>query len=61
MASRKVIIIGGGVAGLSLGCYLRMNGYETEVLEQSAAAGGVCAAWTRKGYTFDGATEWLPG
>ncbi|MBW2263235.1 MAG: NAD(P)/FAD-dependent oxidoreductase [Deltaproteobacteria bacterium] len=61
MASRKVIIIGGGVAGLSLGCYLRMNCYETEVLEQSAAAGGVCAAWTRKGYTFDGATEWLPG
>ncbi len=61
MGSRKVIIIGGGVAGLSLGCYLRMNGYETEVLEQSAAAGGVCAAWKRKGYTFDGATEWLPG
>ncbi len=61
MKGRKVVIIGGGVGGLSIGCYLQMNGYETEVLEQSASAGGVCAAWTRKGYTFDGATEWLPG
>ena len=25
--NKKIIIIGAGIAGLSAGCYLRMNGY----------------------------------
>lgn len=56
-----VIIIGAGIGGLSAGCYLRMNGYQTTVLEMGDMCGGVCVAWKRKGYLFDGATNWLPG
>jgi len=43
----KVIIIGGGVAGLSAGIYAAMNGFETEIIEMHSVAGGQCTAWDR--------------
>ncbi|HEY5529231.1 MAG TPA: NAD(P)/FAD-dependent oxidoreductase, partial [Thermoleophilia bacterium] len=59
--SKKVVIIGAGIAGLSAGCYLQMNGYDTEIFELHERPGGVCTSWTRKGYTFDGCIHWLVG
>ena len=59
--SKKIIIIGGGIAGLSAGCYVRMNGYDTEIFEMHNLPGGVCTSWKRKGYTFDGCVHWLVG
>lgn len=59
--SKKVIIIGGGIAGLSAGCYLRMNGYETEIFEMNATPGGLCTSWKRRDYTIDGCIHWLVG
>jgi len=58
---RKVNIIGSGVAGLSTGCYLQMNGYETQIFEAHNLPGGVCTAWKRKGYTIDNCIHWLVG
>jgi phytoene dehydrogenase-like protein len=58
---KSVIIIGAGVAGLSAGCYLRMNGYRTHIFEMDTRPGGVCTAWKRNGYTIDGCMEWLVG
>ncbi len=57
----KIAIIGAGIAGLSAGCYARMNGFETEIFESHAHAGGLCTSWKRKGYTFDGCIHWLTG
>jgi len=59
--ARKIAIIGGGIAGLSSGCYSRMNGYETEIFEMHTVPGGVCTGWKRKGYTFDGCLHFLVG
>ena len=59
--TKKVIIIGGGVAGLSCGCYLQMNGIQTEILEASLLPGGLCTAWHRGPYVFDGCLRWLMG
>lgn len=59
--AKKIIIIGGGIAGLSAGCYARMNGFETEIYEMHSIAGGLCTAWHRKDYTFDGCLHWLTG
>jgi len=61
MMEKSIIIIGGGLAGLSTGCYGRMNGYKTTIFEMHDKAGGVCTAWKRKGYTIDGAMNWLVG
>ncbi len=61
MAGRSVVIIGAGVAGLSVGCYLQMNGYETHIFEHHKKPGGVVAAWKRKDYLIDGAIHFLWG
>lgn len=58
---KKVIIIGAGISGLSVGCYLQMNGFATEIFEKHNLPGGVCTAWKRGGYTFDGCIHWLMG
>ena len=58
---RSIIIIGAGLTGLSAGCYSRMNGYRTTVFEMHTIPGGVCTAWERKGYTIDGAVNWVLG
>jgi phytoene dehydrogenase-like protein len=57
----KINIIGAGVAGLSAGCYLQMNGFETEIFEKHSHAGGLCTSWKRGDYTFDGCINWLLG
>lgn len=59
MAEQSMIIIGGGLAGLSTGCYARMNGFKTRIFESHASPGGLCTAWKRKGYTLDGCIHWL--
>lgn len=57
----SILIIGGGVAGLSAGCYSQMNSFQTKILEQHTKPGGVCTSWRRGGYTFDGCIHWLIG
>jgi phytoene dehydrogenase-like protein len=58
---KKVIIIGGGIAGLSAGCYAQMNGYQSEIYEMNSMAGGLCTGWKRMDYIFDGCVHWLVG
>jgi phytoene dehydrogenase-like protein len=58
---KKVNIIGSGVAGLSAGCYLQMNRYDTKIFEAHNLPGGVCTSWKRKGYTIDNCIHWLVG
>ena len=58
---KKVLIIGGGVAGLSAGIYSAMNGFDTEILEMHSVAGGQCTAWDRRKYRFDYCLHWLVG
>jgi phytoene dehydrogenase-like protein len=59
--AKKIVIIGAGIAGLSAGVYSRMNGFDTEIYEMHQLPGGLCTAWKRKGYTFDGCIHWLTG
>jgi phytoene dehydrogenase-like protein len=58
---RSVIIVGAGIGGLAAGCYARMNGYRATIYEQHTLPGGVCTAWKRQGYTFDGCMHHLVG
>jgi len=58
---KKIVIIGGGIAGLSAGCYAMMNGYDAQIFEMHTLPGGVCTAWKRNGYTIDGAVNWVMG
>lgn len=60
-SSTDIIIIGAGIAGLAAGCYAQMNGYRTLIFELHNLPGGLCTAWERKGYVFDGCIHYLFG
>ncbi|MDR2210985.1 MAG: NAD(P)/FAD-dependent oxidoreductase [Spirochaetaceae bacterium] len=57
----KIVIIGGGVAGLSAGIYAQLAGFESAVYEKCGVLGGQCTGWDRKGYHIDGCIHWLTG
>jgi phytoene dehydrogenase-like protein len=59
--NNKIIIIGGGVAGLSTGIYGQLNGFETQIFEMHSQPGGQCTAWEREGFRFDYCLHWLIG
>ncbi len=61
MANKKVLVVGGGIAGLCTGVYLRRLGFDTEILEMHAIAGGLATAWTKGGFTFENCIHWLVG
>ena len=58
---RKMVIIGGGIAGLCAGVYARKRGFATEIIEMHTIAGGLATAWRRSGYTFENCVHWLVG
>jgi len=58
---KKVIIIGGGIAGLTAGIYAKQSGFDTTILEMHSIPGGNCTSWKREGYLFEGGMHWLTG
>lgn len=61
MSRETAAVIGAGLSGLATGIYLQRNGCDTTIFECAANSGGVSVSWKRKGFTFDGATNWVPG
>ncbi len=58
---KKIVIIGGGIAGLSAGIFAQKNGFESIILEKHHTLGGECTGWDRQGYHIDGCIHWLMG
>ncbi|MBP3507799.1 MAG: NAD(P)/FAD-dependent oxidoreductase [Lachnospiraceae bacterium] len=58
---KKVVIIGGGIAGMTAGVLLQKAGYITEIYEKNALPGGQCTGWKREGYFIDNCIHWLTG
>lgn len=59
--SRRLLVIGGGIAGLCAAVYARRCGYDVELLEQHDTPGGLATSWTRGPYTFETCLHWLLG
>ena len=59
--SKKIAIIGGGVAGLSAGIYAERLGYDTTIYEKNPVPGGSLSGWYRKGFAIDNCLHWLTG
>lgn len=57
VASKKdiydVIIIGGGVGGLTCGCFLAKAGKKVLIIEKNPKIGGYCNSFKQNGFTFD--------
>ena len=58
---KRVVVIGGGIAGLSAGVYAQKCGFDVTIIESHNIAGGNCTSWKRKGYLFEGGMHWLTG
>jgi len=58
---KNILIIGGGVAGLSAGIFARLNGYGATVCESHSIPGGCLTAWDRGGFHIDNCIHWLTG
>ncbi len=53
-AKKKIVILGAGIAGLSVGYFLsRTQKYEVTIIEQSNTIGGLCASFFYHGFTLD--------
>lgn len=50
---RQVVILGGGITGLSAACELRRRNIPLVVYDQNEAYGGLCRSFTINGFTFD--------
>ncbi len=57
----SVIIIGGGISGLSTAIYAQMQGFDSTIIEMYQQPGGCCTSWQRRDYTFDWCISWLNG
>ena len=51
--SKKVVVIGAGLGGLSAAISLRQRGYEVAVYEKNGQIGGKLNLLRKQGYTFD--------
>ena len=58
---KKIVIVGGGIAGLAAGIYGRLAGYEVDIYEKNPIAGGQCTGWNRKNCYIDNCIHWLTG
>ncbi len=58
---KRLVIVGGGIAGLSAGIFAQMNGFESVIAEKHHPLGGECTGWDRQGYHIDGCIHWLVG
>ncbi len=56
--SKKIIVIGAGIGGLTAAALLAKRGYTVKVYDQAIIPGGCASTFTRRGFTFDvGATQ----
>ncbi len=58
---KRIVIIGGGIAGLTAGIFAQKNGFDSIILEKHHSVGGECTGWDREGYHIDGCIHWLVG
>jgi phytoene desaturase len=58
MNQKRVVIIGGGMGGLSASGLLARDGYDVTLLEALPNIGGRAGSWSKDGFRFDTGPSW---
>lgn len=58
MNDTSVVVVGGGVGGLSTACYLANAGAQVTLLEKNEQLGGLASETTDEGFRFDTGPTW---
>ncbi|KPN30087.1 protoporphyrinogen oxidase [Halolamina pelagica] len=58
LSGRDIVVIGGGVGGLSTACYLADAGADVTLLERNEQLGGRASVMERDGFRFDMGPSW---
>ncbi len=58
---KSILIVGGGVSGLTAGICGLLSGYKVTILEKHSIIGGNLTGWNRQGYHVDNCIHWLTG
>jgi len=58
LTMKKVIVIGGGIAGLASSALLARDGYDVTLLEANPTVGGRAGSWEKDGFRFDTGPSW---
>ena len=56
--SKKVLIIGAGISGLSAASVLAKQGYAVTVVDKHSTPGGRCRKFEDQGFVFDMGPSW---
>jgi 1-hydroxy-2-isopentenylcarotenoid 3,4-desaturase len=54
----RVVVIGGGIAGLASAALLARDGHQVTLLEKQSATGGRAGSWESGGFRFDTGPSW---
>jgi phytoene desaturase len=57
-ASERIVVIGGGIAGLASAALLARDGHRVTLLEAHDTLGGRAGRWERRGFRFDTGPSW---
>ena len=57
-ASERIVVIGGGIAGLASAALLARDGHRVTLLEARDELGGRAGTWERRGFRFDTGPSW---
>ncbi len=58
LADESVVVIGGGIGGLSTACYLANTGADVRVIEKNEQVGGRASRLEKDGFRFDMGPSW---
>ncbi len=58
MSAQRIVVVGGGIAGLGTAALLADRGYDVQLFEGRDALGGRAGSWESDGFRFDTGPSW---
>lgn len=58
MSNKNIIVVGAGLGGLAVACYLAKDGYKVTVIEKNSTVGGRATIIEENGFRFDMGPSW---